>query len=429
MPVAIPSARVKPTHKEPTMKARLWVILALLLPLLLILLVFQTRPLPEQPPGQSDTAEPAPVKGTRAESGAVSKRAGETPAAFRWSQLEEMDLRKFIARLRGIGCPETTIQDIIVGKVNRQLRARLSAVRSEGTEPFWQTLERRTRIQEETHATQEAARRNIETERSNLIRELLGLDVNDYFAGLKSKPDQITRLLDCVSEPNRLQARQILDRFEHLEGAVYERCGGTLGRQEQVDLDRLYENKRRELQAVLTPGELEEFELRASPLSDRLRTADLVGFTPSEQEFRDIFRILRDLQGTATPDDSGIVQASQARLRSALGEKRFADYERAQDLTYRRLVEFAGQYGLGTDVAVQIHDLRENVLKQVDALAGQVPAEQLPARGSLSQIQADAAQVVRTILGDEAYSKYLTTQFGSWVNLIPTWTNGVVFRN
>lgn len=40
---------------------------------------------------------------------------GLTP--FRWSQLESTDYRQYIANLRGIGCPEQTIRDIVTADV------------------------------------------------------------------------------------------------------------------------------------------------------------------------------------------------------------------------------------------------------------------------------------------------------------------------
>lgn len=40
-------------------------------------------------------------------------QAAAQPAAFQWSQLESEDFTTFVKNLRGIGCPETTIRDIV----------------------------------------------------------------------------------------------------------------------------------------------------------------------------------------------------------------------------------------------------------------------------------------------------------------------------
>ena len=52
----------------------------------------------------------------------VPKRERPTPkstaianlASFRWSQLESSDYHQYMANLRGIGCPEETIRDLII---------------------------------------------------------------------------------------------------------------------------------------------------------------------------------------------------------------------------------------------------------------------------------------------------------------------------
>jgi hypothetical protein len=45
-------------------------------------------------------------------------------ASFHWSQLEASDYRTYIANLRGIGCPEQTIRDIITADLHSQYVAR-----------------------------------------------------------------------------------------------------------------------------------------------------------------------------------------------------------------------------------------------------------------------------------------------------------------
>ena len=50
-------------------------------------------------------------------------------------------------------------------------------------------------------------------------------------------------------------------------------------------------------------------------------------------------------------------------------------------------------------------------------------------QASLGQIHAEAERAARESMGEEAYRQYLNTDLGRWLNLIPTWTNGVVFRD
>ena len=56
--------------------------------------------------------------------------------AFRWTQLESSDYRTYIANLRGIGCPEPTIRDIITADVDEAFfAARRDQLKREKTAP------------------------------------------------------------------------------------------------------------------------------------------------------------------------------------------------------------------------------------------------------------------------------------------------------
>jgi hypothetical protein len=53
--------------------------------------------------------------------------------SFRWSEIEASDYRKYVANLRGIGCPEQTVRDIITADVHSlygKRRAQLAGVAS-----------------------------------------------------------------------------------------------------------------------------------------------------------------------------------------------------------------------------------------------------------------------------------------------------------
>jgi hypothetical protein len=52
---------------------------------------------------------------------------------FRWSQLESSDYRVYVANLRGIGCPELTIRDIITADVDNLYSTRRRELHSDGT--------------------------------------------------------------------------------------------------------------------------------------------------------------------------------------------------------------------------------------------------------------------------------------------------------
>ncbi|MGH8527612.1 MAG: hypothetical protein ACREXY_26380, partial [Gammaproteobacteria bacterium] len=66
---------------------------------------------------QSATASPEKVKVrdqvAKQETGAMGM------PKFHWSEVESPDYKEYIARLRGVQCPEETIRDIIVADINK----------------------------------------------------------------------------------------------------------------------------------------------------------------------------------------------------------------------------------------------------------------------------------------------------------------------
>src|SRR5947208_15093655 len=88
---------------------------------------------------------------------------------FTWDEIESADYPTYIANLRTIGCPETTIRDIIVADVN-QLFSRRRATEVVTAEQQW------WRSEPHTDVTQAASERpkTLETERRTLLTTLLG---------------------------------------------------------------------------------------------------------------------------------------------------------------------------------------------------------------------------------------------------------------
>src|SRR5580692_6858652 len=83
----------------------------LMLGALIIWLVRQPRGMQSQPPRRSanDLTAVSPAL-------PASDHAAAEP--FRWNQLESSDFRTYIANLRGIGCPELTIRELITAEVD-----------------------------------------------------------------------------------------------------------------------------------------------------------------------------------------------------------------------------------------------------------------------------------------------------------------------
>lgn len=86
------------------------------------LVVWLVHRKPENPPSAVPAIIDAELQ-TQAPVSFSSPEPVSAAQAFRWSQLESSDYRTYIANLRGIGCPEQTIRDIITADVDEAFYA------------------------------------------------------------------------------------------------------------------------------------------------------------------------------------------------------------------------------------------------------------------------------------------------------------------
>src|SRR5690242_5313013 len=94
--------------------------LALNLGLLLAAFYFWRSPAGLNGEPRQATAAPAESPEANKKTAVVTFPATVTSAALFWNQIATSDYHKFIANLRALQCPEPTIQDIIIGLINRQ---------------------------------------------------------------------------------------------------------------------------------------------------------------------------------------------------------------------------------------------------------------------------------------------------------------------
>src|SRR5947209_4270781 len=88
---------------------------------------------------------------------------------FSWQEVESPDYTTYIANLRGIGCPEQTIRDIIIADVNAHFSRRRATEMVTPEQQWW-------RAEPDTNVLQVAMEkaRVLDDERRALLTRLLG---------------------------------------------------------------------------------------------------------------------------------------------------------------------------------------------------------------------------------------------------------------
>ncbi len=384
---------------------------------------------PQSSPRQASSADgyretlKFPKSRTPKKDPALSSKIIYVTNQFNWREVESSDYRKYIANLRAIGCPESTIKDIILTDIMKLYAARRGQFYHNGREfKFWETDEKRklNARQIEEREKQLAA---IDKEIPAVLRDLLGInyerEINKYFVDANEEE----RRLSFLSEEKRNQVLALRDEFEGVQERILEASHGSLSAAD-VDALRKVEARRNEaLGKILSGSEFAEFELRMSPVADRLRD-ELMGFNPSEAEFRQIFEMEKAVEekfAFVDSSDEKILRekaVAQKEIRDELkrqwGDARYADYERAQNPDFRSASVFVEVYELPISTAQTIFEIKQIAEAERRNLLSNTAIPEQERRGALAAIQAETEKTLRQTMGAKVFSNY-TQSSGKWI--------------
>jgi hypothetical protein len=346
----------------------------------------------------------------------TSRFTNASAVGITWDDLRSDDLATLVGRLRAAGFSPLVVQAVVIHLLGERYAASERAIYyPNGDVPYWREPP------DEFHEQMNAVGRLIH-ERNALLKKLLGPDA--YFDELM-RGFQRRRYGDLPpAKLSRLE--QIVADYEELNEQV--RPAGRPGAPEERDkLLALTREMRFDLEKLLTPSELDQYDLRSSPTAFRLRET-LRSFNATEAEYRALFPLFRRideefpiLYASGGPEDSvGREQAMQALLpaiASVLGPERYADYQQATAQEYQQLNRLMARLDLPLSTARAV----TNVQREIEQRAREVrsdPRLDAAARESELNALAQSAEAKITaslgIRGLEAYKQY----GGGWLTTL-----------
>lgn len=357
-------------------------------------------------PKQKQEAPPE-IAAPQSESDTVI-RPGETkvmlPApgrAFHWNQIETSDFQQYMANLRGIGCPEETIRDLVIAEVNKLYAPKFAALMAQAHHyDYWKPASKKSR--DALAAQLEALR----IEKRELLKTLLGIDSDPGEQWANLTVDSLLeqgRFAFLSAEKQKL-VREILARYE---------AG------DQIDPRVMREKRRQELAQILAPEELYQFDLRDSNAAESVRSrfgqADL-----SEAEYKKLFDLRKayEDQVGAVADFSDPEKArarSEARklldqaYRDALGEERMKEITRQQDPGWRSLTQVGQQFNIDQQTLDRAHSFQQIAGDQMSKLLSDPNLPREERRTAMELINVELQRNMAAVLGDAAYQEFRRT--------------------
>ncbi len=392
-------------------------------------------------PDESAESRELPSGNRKAEAVTVSptespaaEASSASPSIRSWEELQAEDLKEFIRRLRAAGCPEDTLQDIIVAEVNRRYSTRTRELWPDRhvTKAFWE-IEKRD--PEESRKNRERWRneRQLQKEKSALLVELLGVDPEKERRkadGFPEYTDHNERRVAFLPEAKREAVSKLLEEFEQKSQEFHQRNQGMYDAQYRAERAQLEAERMQALAQHLTPQELREYEIRESQLASQLRH-DLRGLTVSREEYETIYDIRKkygesiynygDVEGKEALDQVVRNKESlEADLAAALGPEKGREYKRTQDYSYSELTRLARRNDLPVETAGKVYDFKEAAEAAAKQLRADTSLSTQERQAALSKIRDETQQAVIDTLGGNVFTNYLR-RGGYWINnLAPT---------
>ncbi len=341
---------------------------------------------------------------------------------FHWRKVESDDYEKYIANLRAIGCPEKTIQDIILADVEKLFAER--SRRANYQEVFWQTGSQRKSARQ----AQEQGKRALDKEKRDLIRKLLGIEWNSSGRAWDKDLKELaifTFFVGPAPEGASQQVVSVVKKYEALREEMTERSLGILLPTDYEQMKKTRAQMVQEFAAILNPAQLQEFSARMA-ITDLLDNDQLDGTGVTAAECREMALIKVKLEGAFVKmfnwDDSEEEEKASgqrsaqldAEIKKLLGEPKFTEVQRMKEPSYRELREFAAEHGLPKESAVKIYELKQLSDTELAQVQGDRTVDTETRAAQLREIREATAQGVAGLLGAKQFESYLKGS-GSWM--------------
>lgn len=334
-----------------------------------------------------------------------------------WASLQTPDLAALVQRLGDAGFPKEMIRAIVSGLISEQFAARRRALTADdGTRAFWKDASPDPRAS--------LAQFRLYQEQEKVLRGLLGADAR------ASDPLTLARQRARFGPlpPDKMDAVQLLtSEFDSKRSELYYEKGAV----SMEDMSRIDRELRSALSGILSPAELEDYDLRNSNTGRALRT-ELTAFNSSEEEFRSIFKLRQPFDeqfnrrsGFQSQEESQRRSDAQKQLNTQianlLGPERGAEYTRSTDYFYRQTSQLVARYELPPETTVNLWNTQKEFERRRTEIyssgSGLTPEQRTQ---QLTALQQEAITRVTPLLGNSnrltAYKQY----GGSWIDsLVP----------
>ncbi|HVS53927.1 MAG TPA: hypothetical protein VHD62_16345 [Opitutaceae bacterium] len=364
--------------------------------------------------------------GSAAAKKTAAKSAASDTARPLWDRLRSDDLPTLVARLREAGFPPIVIRRIVTTLITEKFDARRLELEKGYLEaPFWTNA---TGPYNDPKIGPEL--RQLQRQQMQLAQQALGENLADMFADTDENRALLRFQIGNIPPEKIQQLYDVVNDYGEKRSAIYAALrSGPLLDADREKLVALEHAQRDALAKFLSPAELDDFMLRSSDSSARLRNL-IAPMRPSEQEFRTIYPLYQAFSeqfpqdGNLSPEQNAARAAGLAQLvgqvKTLLPPDRAADIDQVANTSASQLNRLVARLDLPLSAATEVSNVQKDTQQRATAIRSDSSLNAAAKRTQLSALADEATAKVSTALGGsrglEAYKEY----GGQWLtNLVP----------
>jgi hypothetical protein len=294
--------------------------------------------------------------------------------------------------LRSQSYPEDIVRQIVLATISRD---QLLSTQARDPAPYW--LETKTDQSASDLMLDELANKRL------MLVSIFGADIiQDPLFETLFKP-----LNDSLSFLDSDKQVAVDETRKRASMSALQRSRGGFITEMRDDRFREAEELEASLRAILTADEFTEYELRESRLAARM-TETMATFDYSELEFRDIFTIRRNNEGsefTKLKDRQSYRErrtASNEEIKNYLGDQRYKEFERSQDPAYRSLLTIGERYGNTTSEITEVYEISRATETEVSEIRSDKSLTRNQRSEMIEETRSRAMEEITKIAGEQS---------------------------
>lgn len=358
------------------------------------------------------SADPSRVAASAPATARRGPVVGTSLGAETWQGLDTPEMSVLRQQLQSAGFPPHVVRAILAARLQETFAPRFKALRPDSAStPFWKTATVDPRIRQAEFA--------LYREQQKMLRDLLGSDAEQPEMSIYNHKRYET------VPPGKLQdVKDALQQFEDRRQEIYSSTLNFASGEQQKRVQEAEKEYQATLASLLTPAELEEFNLRNSDAARSLRY-ELAAFDATEQEFRSIYKLRSSLEPYMPNMSQEEMQRrmtaeNQVRdqIKALLGPTRAAEYQRATDYSYRQTSQLVARLELPTDTTAKIWDVKQDIEQRSNALRREAALSAEERTKQLSALADESSKRIGALLGGQRGLDAFKQNGGQWIEAL-----------